>query len=114
MKNEELLSPIINSPVFAILKRATPDALAANISPLFVWLIIAAALPPIPPDTESGAGVLVLLPIYIPVSESDERTRSPVPDGVITILLFDPFEIVLEFSDKLLVPKSRVPILVMF
>lgn len=35
-KNEELLSPTINSPVFATLKRVTPEAEAEIKSPLFV------------------------------------------------------------------------------
>lgn len=40
---------------------------------------IAAAFPPIPPETERGAGVLADVPMYIPVSESDERIVFPVP-----------------------------------
>ena len=39
------------------------------------------ALEPIPPETESGAGVLVELPTKTPVSESEVRMRLATPDA---------------------------------
>ena len=54
------------SPLLATVNLVTPAADAVRMSPLLVWLIIAAALPPMPPETESGAGVLALDPIRTP------------------------------------------------
>ena len=68
-------------PVFCTLNCVVPDALAVKMSPLFVWLTIKAALFPIPPDIDSGAGV-VALPINTLVSASAERLMFPVPLGV--------------------------------
>jgi len=45
-------------------------------------LIIAAALPPMPPETERGAMVLVEEPINTPESASDVRIVFPKPFGV--------------------------------
>ena len=82
---------------------------------MFVWLIIAAALPPIPPDTERGAIVFDALPIKTPVLASDERMRLPDPFGVTVRLEFPPeVEMVVPVIDILFVPKSRVPTFVMF
>jgi len=50
----------------AIANFVVPLADAAKISPELVWLIIAAALPPIPPETESGAIVLLAEPMRTP------------------------------------------------
>ena len=58
-KNEEVLSPTTSSPVFCTLNLVVPDALAERRSPLLVLFMIRAALFPIPPLIERGAGVLV-------------------------------------------------------
>ena len=97
--------------MFASLNLVTPDEEAANISPLFVWLTIKEAFPPIPPEIERGAGVLADEPISTPELKSDERTILPDPLGVRVILLLLPFVIVLPDTDRLFVPKSRVPTL---
>ena len=92
-KNDELLSENINSPVFATLNLVVPDALAARISPEFCWLTIRAALFPIPPDIERGAGV-VAFPINTDELKSDERVRFPVPFGESVRSAFDVVPIV--------------------
>lgn len=68
--------------MFCILNIVVPEAEADIRSPEFVLLTIREAFDPIPPDTESGAGVLACEPIRIPVSESDVRIVFPVPLGV--------------------------------
>ena len=71
-----------SSPVLATRNLVVPEALAAKISPLLSWLTINEALEPIPPETESGARVLAALPTKTPVSESEVKTKLPVPFGV--------------------------------
>src|SRR6266480_4073585 len=44
--------------------------------------MIAAALLPMPPETDSGAGVLLLEPIKTPELKSEERIVFPEPAGV--------------------------------
>ena len=61
-----------STPVFETVNCVVPDADAVRMSPEFVWLIISAAFPPIPPDIDSGAGV-VADPIKTLVSASDDR-----------------------------------------
>src|SRR5579872_3225503 len=89
---------------------------AVKISPELVWLMIAAALPPMPPETESGAGVLVLEPIRTPDWNVEARTVLPEPLGVILMSLLFPVVIVVPVIEILLVPKSRVatPVMLLF
>lgn len=90
-----IVSPVIvKSPSLPRVKRVTPDAEAERISPEFNWFMIKEAFPPIPPVTERGAGVLVPVPIYTPVSESEVKTMFPVPLGVKDKLSFDSVPIV--------------------
>ncbi len=77
-------------PLLPIANLVTPLEEAAKISPELVWFTIAAALLPMPPETESGAGVFADDPIKTPESKSDERTVLPEPFGVIFTLLFVP------------------------
>lgn len=79
-KKEDVLSPILTSPVFCTLNLVVPDEEAESISPLFVWLTMSEAFPPIPPDIDSGAGV-VALPMNTEESKSELRIRFPVPLG---------------------------------
>ena len=54
-------------PLPAIVNLVAPDEEAVKISlPVLVWLIIAAALPPMPPETERGAMVLDAEPMRTP------------------------------------------------
>ncbi len=63
-----------------------------------------------PPETESGAGVLALDPIRTPESKSEVRMVLPEPLGVIVRLLLLPVvEIVVPVNCSLFVPKSSVP-----
>ena len=55
---------------------------------------IADAFEPIPPDTDRGAGVLVLDPMFIPVLKSLDRVVSPEPRDVMVRLPFVVVEIV--------------------
>jgi len=73
----------VSVPSFCIVNCVVPEELAANISPLFVWLTIRAAFAPIPPDIDRGAGVFEDDPMLTPVSPSDVNVSSPVPLGVI-------------------------------
>jgi len=57
---------VVSVPSLPIVNLVAPLALAVKMSPLFFWLIIAAALTPMPPETESGAIVL-----------DDEPMRTP-------------------------------------
>ena len=75
--------------------------------------MMVAALPPIPPETESGARVLPAEPIRTPDWKVEERTVLPEPLGAMVILLFVPVVIVVPVIEILLVPKSRVPTVVM-
>src|SRR5689334_14988954 len=50
--------------------------------------MIAAAFPPMPPETDRGAGVFVEEPMYTPESKSEERIVLPDPAGVRVRLLF--------------------------
>ena len=112
-KKAELLSPSRTSPVFATLNLVVPDALAAMISPAFVWFTMNAPLEPIPPETESGAGVLAADPTNTPELKSDVRTVLPEPFGVrVRLLLLPDVEMVVPVIERLFVPKSSVPTLV--
>src|SRR5260221_3333495 len=76
--------------------------------------MIAAAFFPMPPLTESGAGVLVDEPTYTPVLASEVRTVLPEPLGVMVRLWLLPLvEMVVPVIEIVLAPKSRVPTLVM-
>jgi len=57
-------------------------------------LIIAAALPPIPPETERGAGVFAFEPMRTPDWKVDVRTVFPLPPGVRVKLPFPPVAMV--------------------
>src|SRR6266478_3714525 len=61
-----------------------------------------------PPETESGASVLVFDPIRTPDWKVDERIVFPEPLGVMVISLLLPVVIVVPVMEILLVPKSRV------
>ena len=81
-KNVEVLSPNTSSPVLATLNLVVPEELAAIKSPAFVLFTISDALLPMPPLIDSGAGVLVLDPMFTPLSKSEVNVNSPVPFGV--------------------------------
>jgi len=53
-------------PILLTVNNVVPDALAVKRSPEFFWLTINAAFPPIPPEIESGARVLLLAPMRTP------------------------------------------------
>ena len=92
-----------STPVFETVNWVVPDDEAVSMSPLFVWLTISVAFDPIPPDIESGAGV-VAPPIKTDVSESADKIMSPVPFGVRVRFEFDP--VVIEAGD--VPPRERV------
>jgi hypothetical protein len=93
------VSPVIvpvatRLPLLATVNLVAPLALAVKILPELVWLIIAAALLPIPPETDSGAGVLADEPILTPELKSDVRMVLPEPAGVNVRSVFVPVVIV--------------------
>src|SRR2546429_604237 len=67
-----------------------PEALAVKRFPELVWLTISAALPPMPPEIDRGARVLVDDPIKTPELASEVRTVLPEPLGVRVRLWFAP------------------------
>jgi len=70
-------------------------------------LIIAAALPPIPPDTESGASVLAFDPILTPDRALDVKTILPEPFAANVKLLFAPLVVI---SGVLPPARVRTPV----
>ncbi len=82
------MTPVAETlPVFETVNLVTPDADAVIRSPLFVLFTISAALPPMPPDTESGAITFAVEPILTPESKSEVRMVLPLPNAVMVRLL---------------------------
>src|SRR3712207_6764312 len=77
-------------PLFATLNLVTPAALAVIRSPELPLLTMNEALLPIPPLTESGAGVFAAEPMETPVLKSLERIVPPEPFGGSVRLLLLP------------------------
>lgn len=77
-----------SKPVFDRTNFVLPDAEAANISPLLSWFRTSAALLPIPPEIERGAGV-VALPTKTEELKSDEIVVLPLPAEPSVRLPFD-------------------------